>query len=182
MLAGHVGVRYYPVTSKPERIMRELKPLRNRWLAQARLGISFNESTFTDGPLYPIYLTSVYASKRWHSKNKLFVGVDYSYHKDIEAFLKNNEIHPGGEGKHAWKSAVFVGNEFLFGRFGVMLQVGYYIKEAVLKLDPYYEKLGCNFYVVQKEKGPVKELFVSVLLKTHKTQAELAELGIGIGL
>jgi hypothetical protein len=182
MLGGHLGVRYYPVTSRPERIIRELRPLKNRWLAQARLGLSFNETTFTDGPMYPIYLASVYASKRWKSKNKMFIGMDYSYHKDIEAFLKNNEIEPGQEKQQSWKSAVFVGNEFLFGRVGVMLQVGYYVKQAVLKLDPYYEKLGCNFYIVQKEKGPVKELFLSILLKTHKTQAELAELGVGIGI
>jgi len=179
---GHVGFRYYPVTSEPERIVRKLKPLSNRWLLQARLGLSYNESAFTDGPLYPIYLASVYGSKRWRSKNKMFAGVDYSYHKDIEAFQKNNEINEGEERDNSWKSAVFVGNEFLFGRVGIMLQVGVYLKEATLRLDPYYQKLGCNLYIVQRERGPLKEMFLSVLLKTHKTQAELAELGLGIGL
>ncbi len=182
MYGGHIGFRYYPVTSSPVHIVRELKPLKNRWLAQARLGLSYNESSFTDGPVYPIYLASVYASKRWHSKNKMFIGLDYSYHKDIEAFLKNNEIHIGEEKDYSWKSAIFVGNEFLLGRVGVLMQVGYYLKNAYLKLDPYYEKVGCNLYIVQKEKGLIKELFISILLKTHKTQAELAEFGIGMGI
>ena len=182
MYGGHVGFRYYPVTSEPKKIVRELKQLKKRWLAQGRIGIAFNETLYADGPIYPIYLASVYASKRWQSKNKLFFGIDYSYHKDIEAFLKNNEISAGEEQKHSWKSAVFVGNEFLFGRVGIMLQVGWYLQEGAMPLDPYYEKLGCNLYLVQRERGPIKEMFLSVLLKTHKTQAELAEVGIGIGL
>ena len=75
-----------------------------------------------------------------------------------------------------------IGNEFLLGRVGIMLQIGVYLKEGALPVDKYYEKLGCNFYVVQRETGPIKELFLSILLKTHKTQAELAEVGLGIGL
>lgn len=182
MYGAHIGIRYFPVTSRPERIARKLAPLKNRWLVQARASIAFTESGSANGPLYPIYMGAVFASKRWRSKNKMYAGVDYSYHTNIEAFLKNNEIYPGEEKSNSWKSAVFVGNEFLFGRVGIVLQVGYYIKQAYLHLDPYYQKLGGNFYIVQQEKGPVKELFFSALLKTHKTQAELAEIGIGIGL
>jgi hypothetical protein len=62
-----------------------------------------------------------------------------------------------------------------------MMQVGVYIKNAALKMDPYYEKLGGNLYLVQKEKGALKELYTSVLLKTHKAQAELVEVGVGFG-
>ncbi len=181
MYGAHIGIRYFPVTSTPEKIQRKLIPVKNRWLVQARIGLSLSEAGYTDGPSYPIYLASVYASRRWRGKNKMFAGIDYSYHKKIEAFLKNNEIFPGEEKKHSYKSAVFVGNEFMFGRVGILLQVGYYIKDAALKLDPYYEKLGGNLYLVQKEKGILKETFLSILLKTHKTQAELVEVGLGVG-
>jgi hypothetical protein len=182
MYGAHIGIRYSPVTSKPERISQKLNPLKNRWLLQGRYSMAFTESGSANGPLYPVYMGAIFASKRWHSKNKMFIGLDYSYHTSIEAFLKNNEIYPGDEKAHSWKSAVFVGNEFLFGKVGIVLQVGYYLKEATLRQDPYYEKLGGNFYLVQKEKGFLKELFLSALLKTHKTQAELAEIGIGFGL
>lgn len=181
LYGAHFGVRYFPVTSRPQKLTRELPNLQNRWLAQLRVGIAGNEYGNADGPLYPVYLLSAYASKRYWSKNKLFIGVDYSYHQGIYAFLRNNEIYSGEEKNHSWKSAVFAGNEFLIGRFGIMLQVGVYIKEAALKLDPYYEKIGTNIYFVQKEHGALKELFTSVLLKTHKTQAELVEIGLGVG-
>jgi len=177
----HVGLRYFPVTSKPEKIVRKMAPLKNRWLAQARIGIAFKENSQPDGPLYPIYIVSAFASKRYRSKNKVFAGLDYSYHNEIFAFLKNNEIDPGREKQHSWKSSVFIGHEFLFGRVGIVLQLGVYLKQAYLTNDPYYEKLGGNLYLLQREKGVLKELNASVLLKTHQTQAEFAEFGLGLG-
>ncbi len=177
----HVGLRYFPVTSRPKHIVRNLKPLKNRWLFQGRFSMAMVSSEAPGGPLYPVYLASLYASKRWLSKNKAFVGIDYSYHTDVYAFLKNNEIYPGQEAEHSYKSAIFFGNEFLLGRIGVVLQVGVYIKQAYLVQDPYYEKIGGHYYIVQREHGPIKEFFLSAFLKTHKTIAELGEFGFGFG-
>lgn len=181
LYGGHVGLRYFPSGSSPARVVGHLKPLSNRWLAQLRAGISANEYGEANGPLYPVYLLSAYASRRYRSVNKMFVGLDYSYHEGIYAFLRNNEISTGRERQESWKSSIFLGNEFLLGRMGIVLQVGVYTKEAALRMDPYYEKLGTNIYLLQKEKGSLKELFFSVLLKTHKTQAELVEIGLGAG-
>jgi hypothetical protein len=177
----HVGIRYFPTTAHPSKIEQLLPVLRNRWLLQARLGLAFKETGYTDGPLYPVYLATMYASKRYAGRNKFFAGVDYSYHDGIYAFLRNNEIYPGTEKAHSWKGAVFVGNEFLLGKLGFLLQVGGYFKQAYLKQDAVYEKLGLVFYIVQSEQGLWKELAVSTLLKTHQTQAELVEMGIGVG-
>ena len=180
MYGAHVGVRYFPYTSQPQLIVRTLEPLKNRWLIQARFGISATESGNGDGPLFPIYMASIYASKRYLSKNKAFAGVDYSYHSDVYAFMHNNEVMPGQEKNKSWKSAVFIGNEFLIGRVGILLQLGFYVKKGLYP-DVYYEKLGGNVYIIQKEKGILKELFASCLLKAHKTDAELVELGLGVG-
>ncbi len=181
MYGAHIGLRYFPVSSRPTRIERDLQPLKNRWLLQARFGMSGTELGLADGPMFPVYLGSLFVSKRYASRNKVFAGVDYSYHQHVYTFLRNNEILVGQERANSWKSAVFLGNEFLFGRVGILFQVGWYIKQAYLKQDKYYEKLGGNLYLVQREKGFLKELSTSVLLKTHKTQAELVEVGIGVG-
>jgi hypothetical protein len=181
LLGGHVGLRYFPVTSKPEKIITAIPPLKNRWLAQVRFGIAANEYGQANGPLYPVYLLSGYISRRYHGKNKVFAGLDYSYHKGVYAFLRNNEIYPGEEKKHSWKSSVFVGNEFLVGTMGIVLQLGVYVKEAALREDPYYQKLGSNIYLFQNESGTLKEAALAVLLKTHKFQAELVEVGFVLG-
>jgi hypothetical protein len=181
MYGGHIGLRYWPGGDKPKLIDKDLPLVHNRILLQARLGFAFNETGHADGPIYPTYLASAWVSKRYKGKNKVYAGLDYSYHTRIYAFQRNNEINTGHEAEHSWKSAVFIGHEWLFGKMSFVGQIGYYIKEAALTLDPYYEKLGYNYYLVTNERGALKELCLTALLKTHKTSAELLEFGIGVG-
>ena len=182
LYGAHVGLKYFPGTSCPKRITRDLKPLKNRWLGEFRLTMAFNQSNAPGGPLYPIYLGTAYASKRWKSKNKFMAGLDYSYHSNIYAYLRNNSfVAEGTEYRYSYKAAVFAGNEFLLGRVGVVLQAGYYLHQAFQVQGAVYEKLGGNLYLVQKEHGPVKELFICAFLKTHLSVAELAEFGFGMG-
>ena len=181
LAGGHVGLRYFPVTANPKYIIRDLKSLNNRWGFAINAGLAFNQPPPYGGPSYPVYLTSAFVTKKWISKNKLFGGVDYSYHESIAAFLRNNSIYTGSEWKHSYKSAVFAGNEFLLGRLGVVLQLGFYIKNAALSQGVYYEKLGTNLYLSHKETGFVKDVFLCGFLKVHAFVAELAEFGFGVG-
>ena len=180
LIGYHAGIRYFPVGSRPQRQVRTLPRLRNRTLFQLRGGLAFTQSEAPGGPSYPVYLGTALVSRRYRSKNKVFAGVDYSYHESIAAFLRNNLIEPGHERRFASKSAILVGDEFLMGRLGLVLQMGYYIHQAYLMQDPYYQKLGANYYLLQREKGIVKEFCLSGYLKTHKSIAELAEFGMGI--
>jgi hypothetical protein len=182
MYGAHIGVRYFPVTSRPQVLHNVLQPLKNRWLLQLRAGISANEYGNGNGPLFPVYLFSAFASKRYAGKNKIIAGIDYSYHEGVYAFLRNNEILTGEERANSWKSAVFAGHEFLVGRFGILVQAGYYLKNTYLQISPFYQKLGANIYLRQAETGLLKEVSASVLLKAHRFDAELVEMGIGVGI
>lgn len=180
--AGHIGIRYFPVTSKPKKIESSVPKLTNRWLLQARMSIGFKSMGPMEGPLYPVYMPSLFVSRRYASRNKLFAGIDYSYYHSVYSFLKNNEIFPGQEKDHAWEASIFAGNEFLFGRFGILLQLCIPFHHTYLRQDKYYQKVGYNFYVVQREKGLLKELCATALIKANKFQADVFEFGIGAGL
>lgn len=182
-LAGtHVGIKYFPVTSSPYHIARDLKPLSKRWLAEFRLTLAYVQSNAPLGPTFPVYLATGYMSKRWISKNKFIGGLDYSFHENIDEFLRNNSQAPAGtEAAHSYKIAAFAGNEFLLGRVGVVLQAGYYLHQAFQVQGKVYEKIGGNLYLIQREQGAVKELFLCAFLKTHLSVAELAEFGFGMG-
>lgn len=182
MYGAHIGMRYFPVTSRPQKIRQNLKPLSGRWLIQARAGMSFIESNPADGPLYPVYIGALYASKRYWSKNKVYAGMDYYYNTAKYAKLKSIEHFQGSEYSHATQAAVFLGNEFLVGRLGLLFQLGYYVHRMDEQKEQLYQKLGGNFYFIKKEQGPVKEVFFSAILKTHMASAELFEMGIGVGL
>ncbi len=180
--AGHVGFRYFPVTARPGYISKDLRKLKGRWLIQARMGIGFKSMQTLNGPVYPVYMPSLYVSKRYASRNKLFAGIDYSFYGNVYAFLQNNEIFPGHEREHSWEASLFAGNEFLFGRFGILLQLCIPIHHTYLRQDKYYQKVGYNFYLVQREKGVLKELCATALIKANKFQADVFEFGLGIGL
>jgi hypothetical protein len=181
MISGHIGVRYSPITNRPVHIVRKQGPLTNRWLIEARGTMAYVSSYTPGGPLYPIYLATAYVSRRWWSKNKAFGGIDYSYHENIYAWLRNNNLVRGQEVQNSNKSALIAGNEFLVGRVGIVLQAGVYLKQAYIKMDAVYEKIGGNYYLIKKEHGPVKELFICAFVKTDLTVAELGEVGMGVG-
>lgn len=179
-MAGiHVGLQYFPVCRDPQRILKELPRLPNRWLFTVRTGFAYNEARAKDSAELPTYIVTAYASRRWQGKNKLFFGADYAYHNDVYAFLKYYGVDYGHEMGHAWDGAFFAGNEMLFGRVGLSGQVGVYYHQTFLKFDPVYEKIGCNFYIIQAENGWIRELFVSTMLLTHEIVAQYGELGLG---
>ncbi len=179
---GHIGFRYFPFTSKPKYKTGDLPKLSNRWLLQARMSIGFKSMAALNGPLYPVYMPSLYVSKRYASPNKIFAGIDYSFYNNVYAFLKNNEIFPGQEKEHSWEASVFAGNEFLFGRFGILIQLSIPFHHTSLRQDKYYQKLGYNFYIIQHEKGLLKELCATALIKANKFQADVLEFGLGLSL
>ena len=112
----------------------------------------------------------------------MFAGVDYSYHTNINAHLRNNNLAEGREAKESYKSAVVVGNEYLMGRVGIMLQAGVYLKHSYMRKEDVYQKVTGTYYCIRREKGALKELFVYTSLKAHLNVAEMGEMGIGVGL
>ncbi|MCD6010979.1 MAG: secreted protein [Flavipsychrobacter sp.] len=185
MVGAHVGIQYFPATYKPKRIIRgDLPKLADRWLLHLRMGIGFNEANATGNPHLPVYIVSGYASRRYRSKNKIYGGIDYAYHEPTYAFYKTYGIHTGHERSNAWDGTFFLGHEFLIGRVGILTQVGYYYRTTYLTYgnDPFNQKFGANLYLIQSEKGVIKELFITALLNTHMAVAEYSEFGIGVGL
>jgi hypothetical protein len=180
-VGGHIGIGYFPGAALPEAWHSTTEKLKPRWLVQARLSMATVASYTAGGPRYPVYVASAYVSRRWRSVNKAFLGADYSYNSDVYSFLKTNNLEPGSEYAHSYKTAIFAGNEFLLGRVGIVVQVGAYLHQAYIKKDDVYEKAGLHYYIVSRETGPVKEVFFSLLLKTHLSVAEFGESGIGVG-
>lgn len=182
LLGAHVGFRYFPNTANPIKIKRELPVLKNRILVQARLAIALSTGESAGSAATPVYISSLSLSKRYWGKNKILVGLDYGYHQAVYDFMRLQALETGNERNRAWNAGVFAAHEFLYGRVGLYMQIGAYVKQTLLAKAPIYQRLGMNWYLVQNEKGLIKELTITTLLKTHYATAELAELGVGIGL
>lgn len=182
MYGGHLGVRYFPVTDKPLQKTVPIETLKNRWMVQARIGLGMIEYNNVDGPMYPVYTATLFASKRYASKNKILAGIDYSYFTAMYTFLRNNEISVGKERSESWEGVAFVGHEFIFGRIGVIAQLGVPFKNTKINKDKTVQKLGYAYYLWQREKGIFKELALNGFIKANNLEASHLEFGIGAGM
>lgn len=182
MYGGHIGVRYFPVTDNPTRQGTTPPTLSNRWMVQARVGMGMVEYNNVDGPRYPVYTATVYTSKRYGSRNKILAGIDYSYFTSVQSFLRNNEIATGNEAAESWEGVIFIGHEFVIGRIGVIAQLGVPFKHESINKDKTVQKLGYSYYIVQQERGVLKELSLNGFIKSNNLEASHLEFGLGFGM
>ena len=179
MVGLHIGTRYFPVTNRPKCIACEVPRLKSRFLVEMRTAISYKHARAEGSPVLPAYVGALAVSKRWLGKNKVYAGVDYVYHQDVYAFLKNYGVDIGVEKQHSWDGTFFAGNEFIVGRVGITMQAGAYYHQTFLHFDTFVEKFGLKYYLFSRERGPVKELFLSAMLTTHGVVAEYSDFGVG---
>ncbi|HRP89423.1 MAG TPA: acyloxyacyl hydrolase [Edaphocola sp.] len=175
------GIRYFPVSNKPQKIKRNLPELKNNFKFYPKVAIAFVEQGQPDGGLSRVYNAGFYTTKRYWNKNKLILGADYTYNTATYSYLKYNELKRGEENKYSSQASIYAGNEFELNRVGIVLQAGVYLHKMYEQEDNCYEKLGANFYAYKNDKGFLKEGIFSVMLKAHKNRAELIELGLSLG-
>lgn len=181
MCGIHIGARYFPKTH-----LKKIQPCslnansKNRLLVEVRGGIAHKEARAVGNPVKPAYIGALSLTKRMWCRNKFIIGADIAYHKEVYAFLKNYGVEYGKEKQHSWDGGIFVGHEYIIGRVGLIAMVGAYYRQTFLDFDPVYQKMGAKYYLLNKEKGLGKELFLSALLNTHGVVAEYAEFGLGM--
>lgn len=179
----HIGARYFPVSSEPEKLRVVPAPVfRNNFMFTARTGIAFRETGPPDGPMFRTYIAQIGVAKRYAGKNKVFTGVDLHYHSHLVYFTIHSAAPMQSKMKTAGQYAWYLGHEFTFGRVGIIGQLGYYIRPYEHQTTKLYQKVGGCFYAIRNERGWLKELYFSALLKTHLSVAELFEMGIGVSL
>jgi len=177
--SGFVGLHYYPNSIVQVFQKQEQVQSKNPFNIGAKMSMAFAEDKTVDGPIYPYESGSLFVSKMWRHKFRSMLGADITYSEKLYAFIKNNYLYPGEEKKHSYRYTVFAGHEFVFGRIGLPLQLGYYLNHPVGGGDKIYQKLGINYHFYTARKGVLKDMFLFTQLKTHFARAEYAELGLG---
>lgn len=173
------GVRYFFVPRTPIEKSKAHETVAKKWRLSAKGSMAFVEKGFADGPKYPVYTASLWGKYRYNNVQNAFLGLEYTYNKATAAFIHSLEEPIGEHGNIPYQLSTFVGNEFLFGRLGITVQMGYYLKKYQGLNSSFYQRLGGNYYLIQKDQGLLKELFLSLHLKTHQFTAEFCDFGLG---
>jgi hypothetical protein len=181
--AGTVGVKYTPQPVKQENYTWHddfLNIPQKRWGAQIHMDIGFRENNATGGPSYPIYIGSAAGVFHFNAVNRMLAGVEIEYNTGVyhNIFNSASNSDPAHAKNQSTRYMVFLADEFMFGNFGVLLQMGIYIKRKERTAGSIYNRLSVRYYLPPIGK-PATQFYVATYLKSHLSVAEYVAFGIG---
>ncbi|HOZ50517.1 MAG TPA: acyloxyacyl hydrolase [Chitinophagaceae bacterium] len=180
-LGVNVGLNYHPKNEVTHFEKQQLKKRKNPLNFNLASSIAFAEDKTPDGPLYPIFTGTASFIKMYKNKNRIMIGSDAIYNTRFRALIRNTFQTNNNEFISTWQYTAFLGHEFLFGRVGFPLIAGAYLNRP-LEGKKIYQKLGMNYHFHHPKEGTFKDVYLSLMLKTHLVQAQYAELGLGFFL
>lgn len=184
VVGGMLGVQYTPrpLTQEDFRPAAEPRTALRRWGLSTHAGMAFKEYFAVGGPRYPIYLGSIAGMYQLSRVNRLVLGVEYEYNEGVAVFSKLAWQHDTDRERHraASRVMVFLGEEFLFGNWALLLQAGTYVGN-IGELIPYpvFTRLAIRHYLPPLP-GSGARFFGGVYLKSHVVTAEYISLGMGV--
>ena len=184
--AGTIGVKYTPQPVKQENYIWHddfLNIPQKRWGAQVHMDIGFRENNASGGPRYPIYIGSAAGVFHFNAVNRMLAGVEVEYNMGVYHNLFNSAANsdPAYAKNQATRYMVFVADEFMFGNFGVLVQIGIYIKKKERTAGSIYNRLSVRYYLPPIGKT-TSQFYVAGYLKSHLSIAEYAAFGVGMSL
>lgn len=164
-----------------------------------RLGIGVQEFGAATGPVgqkkYPVYITSLYLSKRYGKLGCVHLGLNTTYYQRFYEYYIDNSRFEGYEIEKSMVLTGFLAHEFYAGHFGFIGQGGinfyapqhglsFKLGDRWITLDSFLEsyvstKLGVQYYVFSTDNRISKNLSIGLFLKANFGQADFVETNIG---
>jgi hypothetical protein len=173
-----------------------LAGLRNDWQFGARFGLGHYElggsGTPTNGPTYFVYGLSLLARKNSGNIGYWTFSLEGSFNRGTETYLELLEEDP--QVIDASALIAYAGHEFMYGRFGLLTQVGFNIYNPGLKkwietttdeapMDQIKKfvpgRFGANFYLNQPYHSPKWNAFIGLHIKSKLFQADYLDTVVG---
>jgi hypothetical protein len=191
------GLRYYPKKRQKTVLKQHSLKLDNTWKLATSFTLGWHEIEGTvlpyDGPRYSVYGIQVYASKRFTYKNHFKVGVDLNYYTAVRDMIISQELFDSKEGLRSWKTNVFVGHDFFFGRFTFTTHFGanvyFPIRERLIELGLFEEKflhlrssnlIACHYYLFDTSSTLKNNPFIGLNLKAIGGKADFVGVSVGM--
>ena len=177
-IGGFLGLHYHPNGNAFQIEKKNWPKLKNPLNLGVKLATAFAESKTPNGPIYPYYHISIFGAKMYRNKSRAIVGLDATYSSELYSAFKNTYNHIGREREAAIIYSAFVAHEFVFGKIGFPLQLGFYINRPGGGRSR-YQKLGINYHFYQNKDRTIKDMFILTQLFTENVNAQYAEFGLG---
>ena len=179
-----VGLNYTPQPIEPTDFIfhQKEKTATRKFGLDLHFGSGLVQRFAIGGPRFPVYFVALGGNYYLNRVNRLVAGFEYEQNRAIYFFSLHtfHSFTTADARKKASRLTFFVGDEFLFGRWSITLQMGVYLgKFSFLKSGTFYNKFSTRYYLPQK--GVLKQkVFLCFSLKSHLTVAEYFGFGGGI--
>jgi hypothetical protein len=167
------------------------------WHNSIRVSLGQNEfgrsTSPTNGPKQYIYLLSLHRSKRYSVKGQFLFGLEGYYNSGYRLYLKSQEI---AELEDRFNNAsaliAFVGHEYRYGHYGLMIQAGYNLHNPFLNYFIQHNqpkeklkaklpgKFGVNYYFNNPFYTSGTNFYLGLYIKSNVSQADFLEAGVGM--
>ncbi len=178
-----IGTKFTIKPLKPEEYIKHETDNRSvkRFGLNLCTGVALKEINAVGGPSYPIYSITAAGMYYLNKTNRASLGLEYEHNKAAFAFGQHafafdseNEAN-----RQTNRFMVFVADEFLFGRLGLMIQMGFYLlKDPILAPYPIYNKWGFHYHF-SKFGNSNTSLYLGAQIKTHLYIADYVSLNFG---
>lgn len=169
-------------TAEKQTVSYQKTPLERKVIWNLRFGVGAEQFKVPDGPTYPVYIVSVFASHQIGRGSKLNLGLEWNYYPANHAFNLNLGIPPEDITAQfkASRVSVNMGHELMFGQVGFLVSLFMYVDHPFEGDGWYGNKLGPVFYLKKPhEKGRRRNVFIAGMMKSHGFVADYIEAVIG---
>jgi len=196
----NLGLGFY--TPVPRGLKSEPPPGKKKFVYTVKTGIGFHEFGATTkavgGPSYPNYHLSAYVSKPFGGTHLVDGGITLSYYTSFYDFIISQEVYNEKQTLRSCTGVIYLGHEFVFGKFGFTSQLGLYFYNPFFieqkkmegswnvfseKIEAFNtNKIGLVYYPFKKRNTLNKlnkQLVIGAYIKANLGQADLFEYSVG---
>jgi hypothetical protein len=122
------------------------------------------------GRLHTAWILSTLVERRMTNKSKMGLAMDAFYNLAISERLLNDGLDHVDPSANLQLGTAF-SYTLIFGPFDLKMMLGVYLKNEMPEVGTIYNRFGLRYHY--------KNLYASLMAKTHLSKAEYPELGIG---
>jgi len=173
-----LGLSYHPGGAAiQDRPSRPPAAKAGHWRPALRLHYGLSGGKAPQAPRYPVYLASVYLQRPWRERLRWQAGLLYARSGYIAAFMQDHDIASEASGADMW--VLFLGTEWMMGRFSFSLNLGPYLRTAYLMDYRLYTELGWRWYLRDQQRNPHMQPFLGAFVHAHSGEADFSSLALG---
>lgn len=198
-VVANVGIQFDKFR---EHNIQEIQTHKNRLSYTVKLGLGRHEFGVTEkavgGPKYNSYHVSAWVNKPYKNIHLWQAGITAAYYTSFYDYIISQEVYSEKQKQKSGTAIVFVGHDFVFGKFSLNTQVGIYFYNPFFIQQKKIEKtwgslgekmesvntnrFGLMYYPLKKRNTLNKinnQLFMGVFIKANLFQADLFEYSLG---